>query len=79
VEAVREGGWAALAHLADGDLLMEIDGVATPDVESVQRKMAGIPDAATSVVLKVRRGIRTLFVEMQTGSADRSPDGKREE
>jgi serine protease Do len=79
VEAVREGGWAALAHLADGDLLMEIEGEATPDVESVQRKMASIPDTATTVVLKVRRGIRTLFVELQTGSAASSRNLKREE
>jgi serine protease Do len=79
VEAVREGGWAALAHLADGDLLMEIDGQATPDVESVQRKMASLPDTATNVVLKVRRGIRTLFVELQTGSAEPARNVKREE
>ena len=31
VEAVREGGWAALGHLADGDLLLEIDGTAVVD------------------------------------------------
>ena len=28
VDAVREGGWAALAHLAVGDLLLAIDGQA---------------------------------------------------
>ena len=26
VEAVREGGWAALAHLGDGDVILSIDG-----------------------------------------------------
>ena len=26
VEAVREGGWAALAHLGDGDVILAIDG-----------------------------------------------------
>ena len=40
VEAVREGGWAALGHLADGDLLLEIDGTAVADVEAVQKLMA---------------------------------------
>ena len=70
VEAVREGGWAALAHLAEGDLLLEIDGMAVADVETVQQKMQGITTAKpSSVVLKVRRGIRTLFVELQSGWA----------
>jgi serine protease Do len=68
VEAVREGGWAALGHLADGDFLMAIDGEPVESVEAVQKKMAAIADAKPrAVVLKVRRGIRTFFVELQTG------------
>jgi serine protease Do len=68
VEAVREGGWAALGHLADGDLLLAIDGEAAANVEAVQQKMATIATAKpVAVVLKVRRGIRTFFVELQTG------------
>jgi serine protease Do len=68
VEAVREGGWAALGHLADGDLLMAVNGDAVADVEAVQLAMTRIAEQRpATVVLKVRRGIRTLFVEMQTG------------
>jgi len=68
VEAVREGGWAALAHLGDGDLLLEIDGAAVTDVEGVQQRMQRIAETKpATVVLKVRRGIRTLFVELQSG------------
>ncbi len=68
VDAVREGGWAALGHLADGDMLLTIDGDAVPDVEAVQRKMAKIAEVKPrTVVLKVRRGIRTFFVELETG------------
>ncbi len=68
VEAVREGGWAALGHLADGDFLMAIDGESVATVEAVQKKMERIADAKPrAVVLKVRRGIRTFFVELQTG------------
>jgi serine protease Do len=68
VEAVREGGWAALGHLADGDLLLAIDGETVANVEAVQQKMAKIAAAKPpAVVLKVRRGIRTFFVELQTG------------
>jgi serine protease Do len=68
VEAVREGGWAALGQLADGDLLLEINGTAVPDVQAVQQVMQRVSDSKPSaVVLKVRRGIRTLFVELQSG------------
>jgi S1-C subfamily serine protease len=68
VEAVREGGWAALGHLADGDVILAIDGDPVGDVAAVQQKMERIARSKpASVVLKVRRGIRTFFVEMQTG------------
>ena len=66
-EAVSEGGWAALGQLGDGDVLLEIDGEAVPDVEAVKQKMERIAEKRPStVVLKVRRGIRTLFVELQS-------------
>jgi serine protease Do len=68
VDAVREGGWAALGHLADGDMLLTIDGEAVANVEAVQRKMTLVAAAKPkSVVFKVRRGIRTFFVELETG------------
>jgi serine protease Do len=68
VEAVREGGWAALGHLADGDFLMAVDGEPAVTVEAVQKKMTRIAEAKPrAVVLKVRRGIRTFLVELQTG------------
>lgn len=68
VEAVREGGWAALGHLADGDLILAIDGEPVANVEAVQKKMTRIAEQKpTSVVFQVKRGIRTFFVELQTG------------
>jgi serine protease Do len=68
VDAVREGGWAALGHLADGDVLLAVDGETVTSVEAVQKKMTSITDARPrSVVLKVRRGIRTFFIELETG------------
>ncbi|MBD0324472.1 MAG: PDZ domain-containing protein, partial [Aldersonia sp.] len=70
VEAVREGGWAALGHLADGDLLLAVDGTRVPTVETVQKLMEAAADRkAPAVVLEVRRGIRTLFVELQSSWA----------
>ena len=68
VEAVREGGWAALAHLADDDIILSVDGEEVADVASLQKKMEGIAAARPpAVVMRVRRGFRTFFVEMQTG------------
>ena len=68
VEAVREGGWAALGHLADGDVILAIDGDTVNDVAAVQEKMARVGrEKPAALVMRVRRGIRTFFVEMQTG------------
>ena len=68
VEAVREGGWAALGHLADGDVILAIDGDPIADVAAVQQKMERVArEKPAAVVMKVRRGIRTFFVELQTG------------
>jgi len=68
VEAVSEGGWAALAHLGDGDMILAVDGEPVTDVAAVKGKMEKVVAAKPSaVVLHVRRGIRTFFVEMETG------------
>ena len=68
VEAVREGGWAALAHLAEGDIILAVDGDAVADVDALKKKMEAVAAAKpSSVVLHVRRDFRTFFVEMQTG------------
>ena len=68
VEAVREGGWAALAHLADGDMILAIDGQPVADVAALQKKMESIAAARPeAVVMQVRRGFRTFFVELNTG------------
>ena len=55
-------------HLADGDVILAIDGDPVADVAAVQQKMGRVArEKPQSVVLKVRRGIRTFFVELQTG------------
>jgi len=66
VESVSEGGWAALAHLAVGDLILEVDGRPTPDVEALEKAMEGVAEEKPkSVVFHVKRGIHELFVEMR--------------
>ena len=68
VESVNEGGWAALAHLADGDVILAVQGEVVGDVAELQKKMEAVAASKpSSLVLHVRRGFRTFFVEMQTG------------
>jgi serine protease Do len=66
VDAVSEGGWAALARLAVGDVILTIDGDRVRDVRDVQTKMLEVTkNKAPVTIFHVRRGIRTLFVEIQ--------------
>jgi serine protease Do len=66
VDAVSEGGWAALARLAVGDVILTIDGDRVKDVRDVQAKMLEVTRVKAPVtIFHVRRGIRTLFVEIQ--------------
>jgi len=52
--------------VAVGDLLLAIDGQPVSDVEGVQAKMTSIAAARPrAVVFRVKRGIRTFFVELQ--------------
>jgi serine protease Do len=68
VDAVGEGGWAALAQLAEGDVVLSIDGRVVRDSTTVQARMAEVvKEKPRAVVLHVRRGIRMLFIEMQAG------------
>jgi serine protease Do len=66
VDAVSEGGWAALARLAVGDVILTIDGSRVRNVREVQARMLEVARSKAKVtILHVRRGIRTLFVELQ--------------
>jgi serine protease Do len=65
VEAVDEGGLAAIAHLAVDDLIVEVDAERVEDVESFEEKMKKVGEKRPeSVVFKVVRGIHTLFIEV---------------
>ena len=66
VDSVSAGGWAALARLAIDDVILEVDGRPIANVGDLQARMADVaakkPD---EVVLFVRRGIRTLYLEVR--------------
>lgn len=67
VEAVGEGGWAALAHLAVGDLVLHVDGNPVEDVKSFESLMKKIKEKKPrEVVFQVLRGIHRLYIEIET-------------
>src|SRR4029077_6581484 len=66
VEDVKSGSWAELGSLDDGDLILEVDGQAIDNVESLRQQMERIATAKkTVVVMKILRGIHTLYLEME--------------
>jgi serine protease Do len=66
VESVSDGGWAALARLRAGDIIQRVDD---RPVTAVADFSASLRSATArrprSIVLQVRRGVRTLFVELK--------------
>ncbi len=74
VDSVSEGGWAALAHLGVGDLILQIDGRPTASVDAVVERMKQVAaEKPESVVLLVRRGIHTIFVDLEPKWNDSGP------
>lgn len=66
VETVGEGGWAALAELAVGDLIDSVDGEAVADVAAFEKSMARVRQAKPHrIVMRVVRGIHTVFIEIE--------------
>ena len=66
VEAVSQGGWAALGHLAVGDLILEVDGKAVGDVSAFEQVMEEIGERQPqAVVFHARRGIHELYIELR--------------
>ncbi|UCD83812.1 MAG: PDZ domain-containing protein [Deltaproteobacteria bacterium] len=66
VEEVGEGGWAALAHLAVGDLILTVKGESVLDVASFGKIMKKVGnEKPKNVVFQVKRGIHNLFIELE--------------
>jgi serine protease Do len=66
ITTVDAGGWAALAHLAVDDLVLAVDGRPVSSVADLQKQV----ERATArrrqhVILFVRRGVHTLFLDIQ--------------
>jgi serine protease Do len=66
VEEVTPGSWAAIGGLYVGDLIQTVNGTPVSNVDSMEKKMDEIAEAKPrAVVIKVLRGIHTLFLEIE--------------
>ncbi|MDA9120317.1 PDZ domain-containing protein [Opitutales bacterium] len=66
VENVESAGWAALAGLRQGDLLLKIDHHSVNQIDEIKSLMTNlIKKQPEQVVFFVKRGIHTLFIELQ--------------
>jgi serine protease Do len=66
IGAVQNAGWAALAGISSGDILVSIDGQKTDSIRTLRGIMDRLHDAKPRrVVFFVKRGIRTLFFEVE--------------
>lgn len=66
VETIEEGGWAALARLAVGDVILAVDGQPVAGVDGLTGQLKAAIAARRSVVaFQIRRGVRTLFVALE--------------
>ena len=66
VDEVEPGGWAAVAHLDVGDLVLEVGGKKIDSVDSLKTVLEEISTAKPeAVVFKTLHGIHTMFVEIE--------------
>lgn len=66
VAEVKDGGWAALGRLNTGDIIMAVDDAPVTDVLSLKEKMKHVAaEKRKTVVLRVERGIHTLYLELE--------------
>jgi C-terminal processing protease CtpA/Prc len=66
VAEVKESGWASLAHIAPDDIILSIDGQLVPDTAAAEKLLkAAAEKKSRRIVLHLRRGVHTLFAEME--------------
>lgn len=66
IDQVQPGGWAALAGVTTGDILLAMDGKPVQDIKDLRERMNAARDAKPKrVVFFLKRGIRHRFVEVE--------------
>jgi serine protease Do len=75
VDEVMAAGWASLAHVAAGDILLAIDGTPTPDVETAEKLLtAAAEKKVRRLLFFLRRGVHTRFAELEPNWASLNGD-----
>src|SRR3954449_8644288 len=68
IEKVEPASWAQVAHVTTGDILISVDGKPTPDAGAIETVMKSVKQKKQKhVVFFVRRGIHTMFLELEPG------------
>lgn len=66
VENVEAAGWAALAGLRQGDVILKVDGDPINAIKAFRKRMENIAeDHSERVIFFVKRGIHTIFIEFE--------------
>jgi S1-C subfamily serine protease len=66
VDSVAAGSWASLGRLASGDVVVAVGGQAVANVDQLEARLEAVKKARPeSVVLLVRRGVKSLFLDLQ--------------
>ena len=66
VENVEPAGWASLAGLRQGDLVLRINGESMSEVDLFEKKVnQWIKEKEKRIIFFVKRGIHTLFLELE--------------
>lgn len=66
VENVEPAGWAALAGLRQGDLMLKMEGKTLKTVNEFQKLMKNLVKMKSEqIILFVKRGIHTIYIEVQ--------------
>jgi serine protease Do len=78
IATVETGGWAQLATIGGGDVLLAIDGTTTADVATAKKLLKQAATAkAKRVVFFLRRGIHTFFAEVEPDWSNGNTAGKK--
>lgn len=66
VDNVSQGSWASLAQLAGGDVILALDDQPIAGVDDLAARFEDVKRRRpASVVLFVRRGVKTLFIDLE--------------
>ena len=66
VDSVVNGSWASLGRLAAGDVILSIDGRDITNVDDLAARLKDVRSRRpASVIVFVRRGVKSLFLDLQ--------------